>query len=89
MKLSHTLGEEAAGPGGISRASFVEGALRELSIGLAKGNYFLYLASVGMLARSSGACFRPGPQLMFVRNSMLADVVLMLSGLDDAACYHI
>jgi hypothetical protein len=31
----------------------------------------------------------PGPQMMFVRNSMLADVVLMLWGLDDAMCYHI
>jgi hypothetical protein len=60
MKLLHTLGEEAAGPGGISRASFVDGALRELSVGLVKSNYFLHRASVGMLARPSGACFRPG-----------------------------
>jgi hypothetical protein len=60
MKLLHTLGEEAAGPGGVSRASFVAGALRELSVGLVRGNYFLYRASVGMLARSRGACFRPG-----------------------------
>jgi hypothetical protein len=63
MKLLHTPGEESAGPagpGGVSRASFVEGALRELSVGLVRGNYFLYRASVGMLARSSGACFRPG-----------------------------
>jgi hypothetical protein len=60
MKLLHTLGEEAAGPGGILRASFVEGALRELGVGLVRANYFLYQASVGMLARASGACFRPG-----------------------------
>jgi hypothetical protein len=60
MKLLHTLGEEAAGPGGVSRASFVAGALRELSVGLVRGNYFLYRASVGMLARSGGTCFRPG-----------------------------
>jgi hypothetical protein len=60
MKLLHTLGEEAVGPGGVSRASFVDGALRELSVGLVRGNYFLYRASVGMLARSGGACFRPG-----------------------------
>jgi hypothetical protein len=60
MKLLHTLGEEAAGPGGVSRASFVDGALRKLSVGLVRGNHFLYRASVGMLARSSGACFRPG-----------------------------
>jgi hypothetical protein len=33
MKLLHALGDEAASPGGVSRASFVAGALRELSIG--------------------------------------------------------
>jgi hypothetical protein len=60
MKLLHTLGEEAAGPGGVLRTSFVVGALRELSVGLVRGNYFLFRVSVGMLARSSGACFRPG-----------------------------
>jgi hypothetical protein len=38
MKLLHTLGEEAAGPGSVSRASSVEGALRELSVGLVRGN---------------------------------------------------
>jgi hypothetical protein len=34
MKLLHALGDEAAGPGGVHRASFVAGALRELSVGL-------------------------------------------------------
>jgi hypothetical protein len=92
IELVRTLGEEAAGPEGVSWASFVEVALRELGVGLVRGNYFLYRASVGMLVRSSGACFRlglAGPRMMFVRNGMLADVVLMLSRLDDAACYHI
>jgi hypothetical protein len=28
--------------------------------GVVQGNYFLYRVSVGMLARSSGACFCPG-----------------------------
>jgi hypothetical protein len=60
MKLLHTLGKEAAGPGGFLRASFVEGAPRELSVGLVRGGYFLCRASFGMLARSSGACFCPG-----------------------------
>jgi protein involved in sex pheromone biosynthesis len=36
IKLLHTLGEMAAGPGGVSRASFVAGALQELSIGLVR-----------------------------------------------------
>jgi hypothetical protein len=89
MKLSQSLGEEAAGPGGVSRASFVEEALWELSVGLVRGNHFLYRVCVGMLAWSGGACFRPGQRLMFVRNIGLAVVVLMMSGLDDAACYHI
>jgi hypothetical protein len=38
----------------------VNGALRELSAGLCRGNFFAYRASVGMLARSSGASFRAG-----------------------------
>jgi hypothetical protein len=60
MKLLHSLGDEAAGPGGVTRASFVNGALRELSVGLCMGNFFAYRASVGMLARCSGASFRAG-----------------------------
>jgi hypothetical protein len=33
MKLLHDIGDEVARPGGVTRASFVAGALRELSIG--------------------------------------------------------
>jgi hypothetical protein len=36
MKLLHLLGDEAAGPGGVTRASFVNDALRELSVGLCR-----------------------------------------------------
>jgi hypothetical protein len=38
------------------------GALRELSVGLIRGNFLLYRASVGMLmlAKSSGSSFRAG-----------------------------
>jgi hypothetical protein len=60
MKLLHELGDEAAGPGGVSRASFVAGALLEISIGLIRGNFFCYRASASVLARSSGASFWPG-----------------------------
>jgi hypothetical protein len=60
MALLHLLGDEAAGHGGVSRASFVAGALRELSVGLIRGNFLLYRASIGMLARSSGSSFRAG-----------------------------
>jgi hypothetical protein len=49
MNVLHTLVEEAAGPRGVLRASFVEGAPRELSVGLVRGKIFLYRASVGML----------------------------------------
>jgi hypothetical protein len=61
MKLLHLLGDEAAGPGGVTRASFVHGALRELSVGPeCRGNFLAYRASVGMWARSSGVSFRAG-----------------------------
>jgi hypothetical protein len=60
MKLLHALGEEAASPGGVSRASFVAGAVRELSIGLCRGNFFIYRVCLGMLAKSSGTGFRAG-----------------------------
>jgi hypothetical protein len=49
-----------AGAGGVSRASFVSGALRELSVGLVSGNFWMYPALAGMLARASGSSFRPG-----------------------------
>jgi hypothetical protein len=42
MKLLHALGDEAAGPGGVTRASFVAGALRETSVGLCRGSFFMY-----------------------------------------------
>jgi hypothetical protein len=48
------------GPGSAKRTSFVNCALRELSVGLCMGNFLSYQASVGMLARSSGASFRAG-----------------------------
>jgi hypothetical protein len=55
MKLLHLLGDESAGPGVVTRASFVNGALRELSVGLCRGNFFAYRAS-----RSSGDSFQAG-----------------------------
>jgi hypothetical protein len=41
MKVLHSLGDEAAGPGSASQASVVAGALRELSVGLIRGNFLL------------------------------------------------
>jgi hypothetical protein len=60
MKLLHALGDEAAGPDGITRASFVAGAFRENSVGLCRGNFFMYRAYLGMFAKSSGTGFRAG-----------------------------
>jgi hypothetical protein len=60
MQLLHALGDEAAGPGGVQRTFFVAGALREISVGLCRGNFFMYRACLGMLAKSSGTGFRAG-----------------------------
>jgi hypothetical protein len=60
MKLLHALGDKAASPGGVGRAFFVAGALRELCIGLCRGNFFMYHACLGMLAKSSGTGFQAG-----------------------------
>jgi hypothetical protein len=66
-----------------SQVSFVKGALRKLSAGLGRGNYFLYRACCGAGFRPSLA--RPTDEVL--RNGVLGDV-LMLAGPDDAACYH-
>jgi hypothetical protein len=52
--------DEAAVPGSATQASFVNGALRELSVDLCMDNFLSYRASVCLLARSSGASFRAG-----------------------------
>jgi hypothetical protein len=57
MKLLHQLGDEAAGPGSVTRASLVASTLRELSVVLCRGNFLMYCASGGMLARVSGRGF--------------------------------
>jgi hypothetical protein len=58
MELLQKLGDEADWPDGILQASFVAGALGELSLGLFVGIFFMHCASVGMLARVSGTGFR-------------------------------
>jgi hypothetical protein len=60
MKLLHSLGDKPSGPRGVAQASFLNGALRQLSVGLCRGNFLSFRASVGMLARSSGASFWAG-----------------------------
>jgi hypothetical protein len=60
MKLLHDLGDKAARPGGVSWESFLEGALRELSIGLVRENYFMHRSCVGAHAWLTGQSFRTG-----------------------------
>jgi hypothetical protein len=71
MKLLHGLGDEAAGPGGVDRASFVAGALRELGIGLCRGKCFMYRARLGMALKSSGTGFRAGMRVPTVEHGLL------------------
>jgi hypothetical protein len=47
-------------PWGVTRVSFVNGALRELCVCLSRGHFVSYRASVGLLAGSSGLSIRPG-----------------------------
>jgi hypothetical protein len=71
MKLLHALGDEAAGPGGVTGASFVAGALREISVGLCRGNFFMYRACLGMFAKSSGMGFRAGMSVPMDEHGLL------------------
>jgi hypothetical protein len=59
MKLLHALGDEAALAGSRERP-FVAGALRKISVGLCRGNFFMYRACLGMIAKSSGTGVRAG-----------------------------
>jgi hypothetical protein len=55
------LGKEAEEAGRkISKSGFVAAAMRELSVGLCRGNYQMYRASLGLLAGVSGRGFREG-----------------------------
>jgi hypothetical protein len=60
MKLLHQLGDEAAGTGGVTRVSFVACTLRDLSVGLCRGNFLMYRAVGGMVALVSGRGFQAG-----------------------------
>jgi hypothetical protein len=55
------LGKEAEEAGRkVSKSGFVAAAIRELSVGLCRGNYQMYRASLGLLAGVSGRGFREG-----------------------------
>jgi hypothetical protein len=44
----------------VSMSGFVAAAIREISVGLCRGNYQMYRASLGLLAGVSGRGFREG-----------------------------
>jgi hypothetical protein len=61
MDLLSKLGDEAEGAGRRCRkAKIVSRPLRELSVGLCRGNFHMYQASLGLLAGVAGRGFRPG-----------------------------
>jgi hypothetical protein len=79
MKLIHALGGEA-GPGGVTRASFVAGALREISVGLCRGKFMMYRACLGMFAKSSGTGFRAGMSVPMDEHGLLWSVGIVITG---------
>jgi hypothetical protein len=60
MKLLNTLADTAAAAGVVIKGDFVRNTLRELSVGLCKGNGLMYRAGLKILARTSGCAFLSG-----------------------------
>ena len=60
MELLSTLATQASESGAFTKGDFVGSALRELSVGLCKGNGVMYRAGLKVLARCSGSAFISG-----------------------------
>ena len=60
MGLLNTLATSAIAGGAMKKSSFVTNALRQLSVGLCRGNGVMYRRGLGILATASGRAFRPG-----------------------------
>jgi hypothetical protein len=61
IDLLGRLGKEAEEAGrGVSKSGFVASAIRELSMGLCRGNYYMSRAAWGLLAQVTGHGFRMG-----------------------------
>jgi hypothetical protein len=84
VKLLHDLGDEAGGPGGATRASFVAGSLRVLSVGKIRGSHFMYRACVGELARVTGQSLRTG--MTVTTDEPLVEAICRLADRDCPAC---
>jgi len=65
MQLLNRLATTAADSGAVRKDTFVGGALRELSVGLAKGNACLFRHFLHNLARNNGAAFVPGADVPY------------------------
>jgi hypothetical protein len=60
MAMLNALADAAAANGGVSKATFVRGALRELAVALGRGNALMCRVSMFQLARTAGRGHRPG-----------------------------
>ena len=60
MQLLADLASEAELAGAVSTDSFVENALRMLSVSLCKGNALMFRRELGLLASATGADLQPG-----------------------------
>ena len=60
MQMLNTLASAATNAGVQHKGNFVTNALRELSVGLCRGNSVLYRRSLHVLALASGIAFRAG-----------------------------
>jgi nucleotide-binding universal stress UspA family protein len=60
MELLNTLATAATRGGADFKGDFVTNALKEISVGLCRGNAILYRRSLYVLARTSGNAFRAG-----------------------------
>ena len=64
MALLNKLAECASASGVVFKDGFAVNALRELSVGLCRGNCVLYKCSLYALARVSGTAFRAGADIL-------------------------
>ena len=65
MELLNTLATQACASGAFTKGDFVGSALRELSVGLCKGNGVMYRAGLKVLARCSGSAFISGAMVPY------------------------
>ena len=63
MALLNKVAECASASGVVFKDGFVVNALRELSVGLCRGNWVLYKRSLCALALVSGTAFRAGADI--------------------------